>query len=143
MSEEEFGTWQEPQHSIRGRDYAGYILVICGVSIGFWVFIQAYSLFTGPEELTRFQELVSEKLEATVSAPEIEGLKIVIPSEIFSYFIPVVLLMLAAGVARMFISSGVRLLDTDVQRISRRITTLGLNLKAKMNRVQDALSKNS
>ena len=63
------------------KDYLGYVLIIFGVLILLWVLLNVYNLFTNPDKLLPFQELVSGHLETTISHAEKEGLKIVIPKE--------------------------------------------------------------
>ena len=142
MLDEEFGTEHNSQKTMGVRDYLGFVLVIFGVSIAFWVFINVYSLFTEPEKLTPFQKLVSSNLETIISLSDKEAVKLVIPAEVFSYFVPLILLTTAAGIGGMFISGGIKLLDSDVQRISRRIATMGSKLRTKMDSVQEVLRKN-
>ena len=142
MSEEEFGAENSLQKTIGVRGYLGFVLVICGVLIAFWVFMNVYGLFTEPEKLTPFQKLVSSSLETVISPSDKEAVKIVIPAEILSYFVPLILLATAAGIAGILITGGIRLLDSDVQRLSRRIATMGSKLRIKMDRIQDTLRKN-
>ncbi len=124
-----------------GRDYLGFMLVLFGVSIAFWVFVSVYGLFTAPEKLSPFQELVSHNLETWISSSEKESLKIVVPAEILSYLVPLFLLLIASGIAGVLITGGCRLLDSDVQRVSRKITTLGYKLHTKLDHIQDTLHK--
>lgn len=142
MPEEEFGTEDNLQKTKGVRDYLGFVLVICGVSIAFWVFLNVYGLFTEPEKLTPFQKLVSSNLETIISTSDKKGLEIVIPAEVLSYFVPLILLTTAAGIAGILITGGIRLLDSDVQRLSRRIAAMGSKLRTKMDRIQDTLRKN-
>lgn len=142
MLEEEFGAEKNAEKPVGIKECLGFFLVICGVSIALWVFLNVYGLFTSPEKLTPFQQLVSSNLETIISHAEKEDVKIVIPSEILSYFVPLILLMIAAGLGGMLITGGVRLLDSDIQRLSRRIATMGSKLTTKMDRIQDTLRKN-
>jgi hypothetical protein len=142
MLDEEFGTEHNSQKTMGVRDYLGFVLVIFGVSIAFWVFMNVYGLFTEPEKLTPFQKLVSSNLETIISPSDKEAVKIVIPAEVFSYFVPLILLTTAGGIAGILITGGIRLLDSDVQRLSRRIATMGSKLRTKMDRIQDTLRKN-
>jgi len=142
MSEKEFGAEHNLQKTMGVRDYLGYLLVICGVSIAFWVFLNVYSLFTEPEKLTPFQKLVSSSLETIISPADNKSVKIVIPSEILSYFVPLILLTTAVGVAGILVTGGIRLLDGDIQRLSRRIAAMGSKLRTRMDRIQDTLRKN-
>ncbi len=142
MYEQEFGVEKGPQKTVGVKDYMGYALVICGVLIAFWVLSNVYSLFTKPEKLLPFQELVSWHLETIISDAKKEGLKIVIPKEILSYFVPLILLTTAAGIAGIFISGVIKLLDSDVQRLSRRIATMGSKLRTRIDRINDTLRRN-
>ena len=142
MLEEEFGAEHNSQKTVRVRDYLGFVLVICGVSIAFWVFLNVYGLFTEPEKLTPFQKLVSSNLETIISSMGKEELKIVIPSEVLSYFVPLILLTIAVVIAGILITGGIRLLDSDAQRLSKRIATMGSKLRTMMDLIQDTLRQN-
>jgi hypothetical protein len=141
MSELGYGIQQEEQATSIFKAFLGYVLILCGVAIAFWVIFNVYGLFTDPAKLSPFQKLVSSNLEATVSTPNKEGVKVVIPSEIFSYFIPIVLLIIAAGIAGTLITNGVRLLDSDSQKLSRKITAMESNLQTRMDRIGHTLRK--
>ena len=142
MHNEGFGTEDNLQKTMRVHDYLGFVLVICGVSIAFWVFVNVYGLFTEPEKLKPFQELVSGSLETLISSSDKESMNIVIPAEVLSYFVPLILLMIASGIAGILITGGVRLLDSDVQTLSRRVATMGTKLRTKMDSIHDELRKN-
>jgi hypothetical protein len=142
MLEEEFGAEKNVEKTVGIKECLGFFLVICGVSIALWVFMSVYGLFTKPEKLVPFQKLVSSNLETIISHAEKKDMKIVIPSEILSYFVPLILLMISVSVAGVLVTGGIRLLDSDVQRLSRRIATMGSKLTTKIGRIQDTLRKN-
>jgi hypothetical protein len=110
MSYREHGLEQNEPGIIQGRNFVGYVLILCGAAIAFWVVFNVYGLFNEPAKLTPFQELVASNLETTISHANQEGFKLVIPSEVLSYFIPLFLLVIAFGVAGMLVTNGVRLL---------------------------------
>ncbi|MBN2210363.1 MAG: hypothetical protein JW709_03115 [Sedimentisphaerales bacterium] len=98
------------QNSIGIRKILGLVLIIGGVVIALWVFLNVYSLFTEPDRLTPFQELVSGQLEAKINYANQEETKVEIPAEFLSYLVPLILLAIAVKIAGSFLSSGVRLL---------------------------------
>ena len=83
--------------------------------MGFWVFMQVYGIFTAPEKLTLYQQLVSDYLETRLVIEGEEISKLVLPAEVLAYFIPIFLLLVGLAVAKMFISGGVGLLRRNVQ----------------------------
>jgi hypothetical protein len=85
------------------------VLAVCGVAIVFWVFWNVYKLFTRPEELTRFQQLVSDCLETIVSSTEGQ-VKLVVPPQVLAYVIPLILLMIATSVGGILITAGIKLI---------------------------------
>ena len=52
MSDERMET-EDGGQSTRGfRDVMGYLLLFCGLCLAFWIFLNAYRLFTDPQKLT-------------------------------------------------------------------------------------------
>ena len=97
------------------RQVVGCFLILVGTVMGFWVFMQVYRVFTAPEELTLYQELVSDYLETRLLIEGEEVSRLVLPAEVLAYFIPIFLLLVGIAVAKMFISGGVGLLRRNVQ----------------------------
>ena len=106
------------------KNLVGFALLFLGVCLLLWVFINAYSMFNDPGRLSSFQELISSRLESTLSSDEGEKVKFVVPNEILAYFIPIALLSVVVGVAGILVRSGVRLLDSDLQVLIRRLDNL-------------------
>lgn len=142
MYEREYGVQSDEPRSMGFKDFLGIVLIIGGVAVAVWILMNVYSLFTDPAKLTSFAELVADNLETSISSGDKQGVKIVIPSEILSYFIPLALLMIAAGIAATLITGGVRLLDSDIQRLSRRMITMQNVLTTKMDHIQNIIGKN-
>jgi hypothetical protein len=120
------------------KEYIGWALIALGVLIALWVLLNAYRLFTDPQQLTRFQELVSGELE-TIGSSEAKEVKVVIPREILSYFVALMLLSIALGIASVFITAGVRLVEAGYQRFLRRVSTLEYKLSSKIDAIKDSL----
>ncbi len=97
------------------RQVVGCFLILVGTVMGFWVFMQVYGIFTAPEKLTLYQQLVSDYLETRLVIEGEEVSTLVLPAEVLAYFIPIVLLLVGTGVAKMFITGGVGLLRRNVQ----------------------------
>jgi hypothetical protein len=110
MSYQEHGIERGESQTIDFRNFLGYILIGCGVAIAFWVVINVYEVFTQPAKLMPFQKLVASNLETTVSQANKEAFKLVIPAEVLSYFIPLVLLIIAVSIASMLFTGGIRIL---------------------------------
>lgn len=121
MLENPFQPDDQKRNTGQLRHFLGYALVIGGIAMSVWVFATVYSIFQEPENLAKFRQLVSSDLETTVTIAEKEGVKIVIPTEILSYGVALVLLMIALSAAATFIVGGARLLDSDIDRLSRRV----------------------
>ena len=97
------------------RKVLGCFLILVGTIMGFWVFMQVYTIFTAPDKLTLYQQLVSDYLETRLVIEGEEISKLVLPAEVLAYFIPIFLLLVGLAVAKMFISGGVGLLRRNVQ----------------------------
>jgi len=97
------------------RQVVGCFLILVGTVMGFWVFMQVYGIFTAPDKLTLYQQLVSDYLETRLVIEEEEVSKLILPAEVLAYFIPILLLLVGIGVAKMFITGGVGLLRRNVR----------------------------
>ena len=123
------------------KDFIGFLLLSLGVCLALWVFINAYSIFNDPGRLTAFQEIVSSRIESTLSSNEAEKVKFVIPSEILAYFIPIALLSVVVGVAGVLVRNGVRLLDSDLQILIRRFDNLQYKINTKLANFRESSKK--
>ena len=123
------------------KNFVGFMLLFLGVCLALWVFTNAYSIFNDPGRLSAFQELVSSRLEPTLSSNEGERVKFVIPNEILAYFIPIALLSVVVGVAGVLVRNGVRLLDSDLQVLIRRIDNLPYKINNKLTSFMESAGK--
>ncbi len=118
------------------RKILGYVLLMGGISIAIWVFVNVYSIFTEPAKLTPFQELVSGTMEAKIRHSNREESRIEVPAEFLSYMTPLILLAIAAGIASTFVSGGIRLLaGSSVTRLSGELAMMHSELKARLDRI--------
>lgn len=131
---------QKDSEQNAGLKYFGFILILTGALIAFWVFLNVYKIFTHPEEMVRFQQLVSSQLEALVSS-EKEEVKVIIPGEVLAYIVPLFLLMIAVGVASVFIKGGVSLLYGSFQRFLLRIARLEHKMGREIDSVKDSIKE--
>jgi hypothetical protein len=102
------------------KDTLGLILLGIGAFIGLWIFIQVWQLINEPQGMTLFRELVSGDL--ILSGARSNDPHLVVPQEVLSYLIVIFLLMVAVGVAKVFITGGVQIFTGDLQRTIRRVT---------------------
>jgi len=114
------------------KQFLGFLLLTLGLCLLLWVFTNVYSTFNDPGRLSAFQELVSSRVESTLSSDEGEKVKFVIPDEVLAYFIPIALLSVVVGVAGVLVRNGVRLLDSDLQVLIRRIDNLPYKINNKL-----------
>lgn len=94
------------------KRFLGLALVIIGVIISLWVFTKVCKIFTAPQEIKVFEQIMPESSEWREL--EIEGKKVVLPVNTFrfiAYGIGSFLLLVAAIVAGGLISGGVGLLQ--------------------------------
>jgi len=70
------------------RKVLGCFLILVGTIMGFWVFMQVYTIFTAPDKLTLYQQLVSDYLETRLVIEGEEVSKLILPAEVLAYFIP-------------------------------------------------------
>jgi hypothetical protein len=83
----------------------GYFLILSGLGTAFGVLLEIYALFVDPTELAFFRQLFPERLAVTW-----EGGLVAVPSEVLAYVLPIVLLSIAVGIAKILISAGISLL---------------------------------
>jgi hypothetical protein len=101
----------------------GIVLVILGVIVALWAFMNVYDMFTEPEKLTKFQKLVSNSIEGSMTTHE-TTVKVVIPSELLAYLFPMILLGIASGIAGIFITGGANLAWGGYQKFLVRVARL-------------------
>ena len=123
------------------KEFVGFMLLVLGVCLLLWVFINAYSIFNDPGRLSAFQELVSSRVESALPSIEGERVKFVIPNEILAYFIPIALLSVVVGVAGVLVRNGVRLLDSEIQVLIRRIDNLPDKITTKLASFMESAQK--
>lgn len=141
MQEQGFGPELVTEDKRGFKEVLGYLLVILGAAMAIWVFLNVYTMFNSPEKLTEFKGLVSGSAEAIVSASESKEVKVIVPAEVLSLFLAVFLLAVAGGIAGVFIKGGTRLLDGDIQRIARRISTAASTLGDRIGRLEDVFRR--
>jgi flagellar biosynthesis protein FlhB len=123
------------------KQFLGFLLLTLGLCLLLWVFTNVYSTFNDPGRLSAFQELVSSRVESTLSSDEGEKVKFVIPDEVLAYFIPIALLSVVVGVAGVLVRNGVRLLDSDLQLLIRRIDNLPYKINNKLASFMESAEK--
>ncbi len=87
------------------RSALGAVLTLSGLGAALGVLLEIYALFVSPQELAVFQQLFS----ARVTIAWQEG-NLTLPSEILAYSLPIILLLLAGGLATTLLNSGLSLL---------------------------------
>jgi hypothetical protein len=128
----------EPEGLIMFKGYVGLCLIGLGVFVAMWVFSNVYSMIRNPEEITSFQNLVSERLESTWTFDG-ERMKVVIPREFMAYFVPIVLLAIAVSVASILIAGGVKVLHGDFQAMTVKFRALRSGLERKMDDLRNTM----
>ena len=111
----------------------GFVLLVMGVVGAVWIFHTVYSIFKDPMELTFFQQLVQSKLDVVINYGE-GRVEVIIPKEFLIYGVPIALLVIATGAAGIIVKAGVCLLSSDVQKLGRKIDSLGDKLAKKIER---------
>ena len=81
------------------------------------------------------------RVESALPSIEGERVKFVIPNEILAYFIPIALLSVVVGVAGVLVRNGVRLLDSEIQVLIRRIDNLPDKITTKLASFMESAQK--
>ena len=144
MIEPEYG---RPTNESFGQGFGiagviGIVLVILGILVAGWVFLNVYDMFTEPEKLTKFQKLITTNIEGSLSAND-SNVKIVIPAELLAYIIPLILLGIASGIAGIFITGGANLAYGGYQRFLMRVSRLEHNVVRSVDSVKDVIKQGS
>jgi len=105
-----------------------FVLIAAGVVIALWSFFQVYTIFTDPEELTVFQQLVSDEVtfKMTIDGDEV---RVEPAPEVLAYIIPLLLLAVAVSVARLFITGGVNLYHGNLRKLTLKISNMESGLE--------------
>jgi positive regulator of sigma E activity len=117
------------------KELIAMTLIILGITIGIWVFLNASKMFTNPENISSFQHLVKNNIDTTITIKEKETVKVIVAPELISYLIPILLLMLCVSVAGIFVAGGVKLLSPEIENLKK-------NLYVKFEKLRDDLSRN-
>ncbi|MEW6350060.1 MAG: hypothetical protein AB1646_13420 [Thermodesulfobacteriota bacterium] len=122
------------------REALGIALVIIGAAMAIWVFAQVYGMFRDPHKLTPFKKLVSDHLEGSFSGADVNA-KLVIPREFLAYVIPILLLVVASGVASILVTGGANLAYGGYQRFLTRVSALEFKLNRAIDGVKDVIRR--
>ncbi len=87
------------------RHGLGAVLTLSGLGAALGVLLEIYALFVSPEELAVFQQLFSARVTITW-----QGGNLAVPSEILACSLPIILLLIAGGIATTLINGGLGLL---------------------------------
>ena len=105
------------------KSFVGYFLIFVGVVFAIWIVMNVISIYNHPTKLTEFQTIVSDRLESVISTSD-EKIVLIIPPEFLTYFIPIVLLVIAVALAKLFILGGIKVLQSDFQKVTNEISDL-------------------
>lgn len=105
-----------------------FVLIAIGVVIALWSFVQVYNIFTNPEELTVFQQLVSDEVTFKMTIDD-EEVRVEPAPEVLAYIIPLLLLAVAVSVARLFITGGVNLYHSNLRKLMLKVTNMESGLE--------------
>jgi len=123
------------------RSVLGLLLLIAGAGIAIWVFVNVYQVYNAPSKLARFQWLAPEGLGATMKY-EGKEVEFKIPEEFLVYGLPIGLLLISGGIASILLRAGVRLLNSDLRRKSKRHGIFKNRLNAKIDDLQQDMGGN-
>jgi len=87
----------------------GYFLLIVGIMISLWVFMNIYRIFNDPAQIEIFRNMLPQ--DSGAREIMIEGRKIVLPAVILNisaYFLGTFLMFIAGTIAGFFFRSGDR-----------------------------------
>jgi len=120
----------------------GIILVIIGVAICIWVFVGVYRIFTNPEEIKTFGQIISNNIKTEeLNAGD---KKVVLPEglyKILSYIIVVFGLFTAAIIGTAMLGSGVNLLQPNWTRLELRLNKRFTKIENELGEVKDIARK--
>ena len=101
------------------KDTLGLVVLCIGVFMGMWIFIQVWHLISDPGSMTALQELIRRNFEFSFYEPD-GNPNLIIAKEFLAYLIMIFLLMVALGVAKMFVTGGVNIMAGDLERLMKK-----------------------
>lgn len=101
------------------REYIGFSLIVAGVLVGLWVFVNTFILFNNPSKIGFFRDNMDLSIESIASSAE--NVKMLIPPQFLAYLIPLFLLMICLGVSGVFITGGVNLLYGNLRKLLAKV----------------------
>ncbi len=122
----------ENKRDIKG--FIGLLLITVGILMVFWVFMNVYTMFTHPQELEVFKQLVPDDPE--LRSLDMDDRKIIIPIVIFhfmAYGSSCLLLLTAGIISSALVTGGVHLLQSDFQKLEEKIE----DLKNKIDEIKE------
>ena len=126
------------------KNIFGALLIIAGILLAVWVFMNLYKIFTNPTELEVFKQIVPEN--PNLRTLDIDGKKVILPLGIFNFFaygICGFLLLVGGLISTGFISSGVNLLVGNVLGLEMRINRAMVGLKKRIDEIKEQFTKKS
>ena len=105
-----------------------FVLIAIGAVIALWAFTQVYKIFTNPEELTVFQQLVSDEVTFKMTIDD-EEVRVEPAPEVLAYIIPLLLLAVAVSVAKLFITGGVNLYHSNLRKLMLKVNNMESGLE--------------
>ncbi|MCK4526940.1 hypothetical protein KAW18_06180 [candidate division WOR-3 bacterium] len=144
ISERQYGSIGVNETKKHLKFLIAIILITAGIIIALWTITKVYKIFTNPQEIEVFKQIVPDKPE--MRELDIAGQKVILPAGIFlfmAYGIGCLLLLVASGIATGLITGGVNLLQSNFQKLETKVITEIENLKVKIDELKETFKKKS
>lgn len=129
---EYFQNPNEEESSVSAIRVLGFALLIVGIAMCVWVFIQAVHLFNNPNEAQLFERILPFDAPGEIT---IDGEPIVLPEEFYyflAYFATIFTLAIAGFIGGAFLSGGVSLINPSGEKLEKRIERRMREVEAKI-----------
>ena len=135
-----FPVVEDKEYNIHAKEIIGILLIIIGTSIALWIFKSVIDLFNNPANFERFQDLINTDFTFQ-SATENRETVIFLPAVLLSYLFPILLLSIAASIAKMFVRYGVELIYGAYQKYKKKLSSVEYKLGRKIEDLKYTLDK--
>lgn len=126
------------------RNIFGAVMLIVGIIVAIWVFINLFKIFTNPRSMEVFKEIIPGRTSMRIL--EIDGKEVILPESIFSFFAYVIglaILFVTGMLATSFISGGVNLMVGNVMKVEMRINRAIEGLRKKIDGLKEQFTRKS
>lgn len=124
------------------KSILGVICIAVGFFIALWIFSTCHDLIASPNAVQPIQKVIAGPVATTLSIGG-EDFSLKLPAEIFAYLIPIVVLFIMAGVAKILMSNGVRLYGSEYKNLMKQLEEMQYELEDNLECIKRSVIVNN